>query len=447
MADHHAISAVSRSLQALLADRLVEPATVTFAPPDVAIAGVDGPRINLYLIQILESASLKNQDLPERAHPGEYGQPPLTLALRYLLTTHSAIETQPEADLNAQRLLGDAMRVLHTFGPRLHTLTASSGPPVRLLDEALRDERDQVKVTLHPAGLDDLTKLWSAAGEAAFRRSVIYDVDIVRIVTPEPRSRPRPVEERRILAIVRRRPEIIDAFVTPPIGERPTERRVRIDDEITIFGRNTLAERLYVRLGTLDPIRVAPAGDGVIRLPVPDDIYPVDLDNPATRPIPVERRLQPGPLQVELIALHGVEGVAGGLGLGERVEVEREFRSDSALLQLVPTITGVASITPPGGPVEPAEGGPSSTIRVTGARLWHDRARAAEVMVGDAAIAIRPPATGDLWAAPTPVQVEVPFADAAPFVAVQAAGDPPYAVAVQVDGARSRDPFRFARTS
>jgi hypothetical protein len=437
VADHSALSAVSRSLQALLGDRLIEPATITFAPPDVTPAGIDGPRINLYLVQVLESATLKNQDLPERAHPGEYGRPPLTLTLRYLLTTHSALETQPEADLNAQRLLGDAMRVLHEFGPRIHTLMSSSGPPTRLLDPALHEERDQVKITLHPAGLDDVTKIWSASGEAAFRRSVLYDVDIVRIITPEPRVRARPVEERRVLAIVRRRSAILDAYVTPAPGERPTERRVRIGDEITIEAENTLAQRLYVRLGSLEPIRVPPPGDGVIRLTVPDDAYPVDLDHPATRSIPPADQLQPGALEVQVIAVHPVEGVAGGLGRGARIEETREFRSDAALLQLVPTVSGV----------NPTSGGPATIVRVTGARLWHTEARVAEVMIGDAAIAIRePPNPGD-WASPTPTAVEVPFADAVPFLPVQPPGDPPYALGVQVDGARSRDPAGFARTS
>jgi hypothetical protein len=437
VADHSALAAVSRSLRALLQDRLVEPATITFAPPDITVEGVAGPRINLYLIQVVESATLRNQDLPERAHPGEYGRPPLTLTLRYMMTTHSALETQPDADLNAQRLFGDAMRVLHEFGPQLSTIIASTGSPVRLIDPALQQERDQVKVTLHPAGLDDLTKIWSASGESPFRRTAFYDVDIVRIVTPEQRVRPRPVEERRIMAVVRRRPQIIDAYVTPAAGERPTERRVRVGDEITIEAANVSAARLYVRIGTLKPIRVTLTGDGLIRLAVPDDAYPIDLDHPATRPIPPAEQLQPGAIHVVLVAVQPAESVAGGLGPGARIEEDRAFYSDAALLQLVPGVTGVT----------PASGGPGTIVRVTGTRLWHARARAAEVMIGDAGIPIRsPPNPGD-WASPSPTQVEVPFDDALAFAPVQAAGEPAYALAVQVDGARSRDAVGFARTS
>ena len=118
MASHTAISAVSRTLRTLLLDRMVTGASITLAPPDVDVAGVDGARVNLYLLQVLENAALKNQEIPGHGHPAAYGHPPLSLDLRYLMTTHSAIETQVDADLNAQTILGDAMRVINDFGNR-----------------------------------------------------------------------------------------------------------------------------------------------------------------------------------------------------------------------------------------------------------------------------------------------------------------------------------------
>jgi hypothetical protein len=78
---------------------------------------------------------------------------------------------------------------------------------------------------------------------------------------------------------------------------------------------------------------------------------------------------------------------------------------------------------------------------VEGTRLWHPQARYAEVIIGDGAIPIRAPGPGDSWAAPTPTAVQVPVAAAS--LPVLVVGDPPYPVAVQVDGARSRDAFGF----
>jgi hypothetical protein len=60
-----------------------------------------------------------------------------------------------------------------------------------------------------------------------------------------------------------------------------------------------------------------------------------------------------------------------------------------------------------------------------------------EVIVGDVAIPVRAPGPGDTWAAPTPTAVEAPISAAGDLLEISVV---PYPVAVQVDGARSRDP-------
>lgn len=441
MADHTAIAAVSRTLRTLLLDRMTGTASVTIAPPDVTVSGVTSARVNIYLFQVMENSELKNQEIPGHGHPAAYGRPPLSLNLRYLLTTRSATEDTADSDLNAQTLLGDVMHVLHEHGGRIDSLAITDpgagtvGEPI--LDPALRDEFERVKVILHPVDLDDLTKVWSALSEENFRRSVVYDVTVVQIESTGPRPAPQPVETRRIHAIVRRRPVIRRIYVTPGPTEPIGELRVRVGDEVTIIAEHTLADRLYVRFGGLEPIRVSPPGDGRIRIVVPDDQYPIDLDNAAMRPIPVSDRLQPGPVEVQVIAQHPVEGVEGGLGAGVNIAEERRFRSNTALLQLVPGLTGIA----------PANGPAATVLQVNGSRLWHEDAEVAEVIIGDAAVAIRTPQPGDPWAAPTPTSVEIPVSDAATLLPAPQPGDAAYPVAVQVDGARSRDSgFDFTLT-
>lgn len=433
MADHTAIAAVSRTLRTLLLDRMSTSAAVTLAPPDVTVTGVDGGRVNLYLFHVSENAGLKNQEVPGHGHPAAYGRPPLSLNLRYLLTTHSGTETQPDADLNAQGLLGDAMRVLHRFGNRIDTLTIENavagtvGDPI--LDAALTDEFERVKFVLHPVSLDDLTKVWSALSEENFRRSVAYEATVVQIESGEPRRAPLPVETRRILATVRRQPVIRAVYVAPAPGEPIGELRARVGDALTIRAEHALAERLYLRIGTLEPIRITPSGDGRIQIAVPDDQYPPDLDNPAPRPIPAEDRLQPGPVEVQLIAEHPADGVAGGLDRGQPVSELRRYRSNIGLMQLVPRVTGVT----------PAAGSAGGILQITGTRLWHARAEAVEVIIGDAAIPVRPPGATDPWAAPTATQVEVPISEAAALLPDPPPAGDTYPVFVQVDGARSRD--------
>ena len=174
-----------------------------------------------------------------------------------------------------------------------------------------------------------------------FRRSVVYEVTVIQIETPAPRVRPQPVETRRIFMTVRKRPEIVDAYVSPiapgdPIGET----RVRIGEEITIISRGALADRLYVRLGSLEPIRVSPPGDGRVRIVVPDAQYPADLDHPSAAADSARRaaagRAARGAAHRRCIP---VEGVQGGLGAGTAIGGARRYASNIWLLQLSPRVT------------------------------------------------------------------------------------------------------------
>jgi hypothetical protein len=174
-------------------------------------------------------------------------------------------------------------------------------------------------------------------------------------------------------------------------------------------------------------MRVPSAPDGRIRVQVPDDVLRVDFDPITDIAIPAGQRLQPGVLEIRLIGEVNVEGVAGSTGPGVRIEEPRRFTSNVALMQLVPRVTSVA----------PASGTSATILHVTGTRLWHGNAREAQVVIGDAAVAIRAPAVAGAWADPTPTAVEVPVAEAG--LADLAPTDPPYRVAVMVDGARSRE--------
>lgn len=435
MADFRAIAAVSQTLRSLLLDRMQDTDVVTIAPPDQTIAGIsDGPRVNLYLFQVLEAPELINQEPPGGGWPKGPGRPPLSLRLRYIMTAHGAREDQEDSDINAQAALGDAMLVLHQFAGRLGE-AAFTDPGIgtigdQILADVLRDEYENIKITLMPADMEDLSRFWSAMSEENYRRSVVYEVSLVQIEPDEPRRQPRPVETRRVLASLKRRPIIERAFVTPPTASDPEgEGRVRIGEEITIVALNTRAERLYVRLGNLEPIRVSPTGSGRIRIAVPDDQYPIDLDHAAPRPIPLAERLQPGPLDVRLAAEYAVEGVEGGLDRGTAVSETRRFTSASALMLLVPEVTGST----------PASGNTGAILRVTGARLWHANASRVEVLLGDAAIEVVAPQGGDPWAAPTPTAVEVPLTAVTSILPAPPPGGTTYPVAVSLNGATSRD--------
>ena len=432
MADFNAIAAVSRTLRRLLLDRITTPGvTVTLAPPDVTIAALNGARINIYLYEVSEHPLLKNQTIPGHEHPGTFGLPPLSLVLRFLLTSHARSEDQQDSDIIAQAILGDAMLVLHDFGGRMDDLllitnrAGAIGDPV--LDPVLQSEFERVKLMLHPIAFDELSKLWSAMPQANFRRSIAYEASVVQIEPRRPRRQAQPVLTRRMFASIARSPVITDAYRTPGPAPADTLRdgRIGVGDELTIIHPPTNADRLYVRLGTLEPIRIALPSTGIIRILIPDAQYPIDLDHPVVRPIISGDFLQPGALEVTLIGVTPSEGVEGGLDRGVPIAEDRARNSNIALMQLVPRITATT----------PAFGNSAAILRITGERLWSETLPS-EVIVGDAAIPIRPPVGGEVFALPTPTQVEIPVTRIAAVLPPRAA---PYPLAIQVDGARNRE--------
>lgn len=438
MADHNAIAAVSRTLRTLLRDRLSNAAVaVTLVPPDVEPSDAHGARVNLYLFHVGNHPQLANQEIPGHAHPSEYGSPPLSLKLRYLLTSHSQSEDGVDSDINAQVLLGDAMQVLHDLGGRVEELAITRpsvgtvGQPI--LDAMLANEFERVKLTFEPASLEELTKLWAALPEANFRRSVIYHVSVIQIESTIPKRRPQPVTERRLFASITRRPLIREVYVTPVTPADPLgEARARIGDEITleVDGIET-AKAAFVRLGRLDPIAVDPPYGGQIRLVIPDDQYPPS--HPPPLAIPERNRLQPGALVIQLVTVREIEGVAGGLDRGQPILDDRAAASNTAVLQLVPSITA---------PLNPTSGNAATILKIKGSRLWRPGGLT-EVLIGDAPVRVTIPGAGDPWAMPTPTKIEVPIADAAALLPTPPAGGTDYSLAVQVDGARSRDDITF----
>jgi hypothetical protein len=432
VASFNAIAAVSRTVRRLLVDRMATAGVaVTLAPPDVTVASVNGPRVNLYLYHAAEDAQLKNQNIPGHEHPAAFGLPPLSLSLRYLMTTHARSEDQPDSDLIAQSLMGDALLVLHDFGGRMDDMllvtnrTGAIGDP--LLDAELREEFERAKIVITQASVDELSKIWSAMSQANLRRSAVLEARVIQIEARRPRRQAQPVETRRLAVTVSRPPTIAEAYRTPPPPPADTLRdiRIAIGEELTIEHPPIIAQRLYVRLGTLEPIRIPLPSAGLIHILLPDNQYPVDLDHPAVRPIPPDVQLQPGPLEVTLLGVVEAEGVAGGLDRGLPFSDERALRSNTALLQIVPIVTAT----------NPGFGTAAAILRVTGERLWAE-GLPSQVIVGDASIPVRPPGAGDPWAAPIPTQVEIPVSAIAAILPPRPA---PYQVAVQVGGARSRE--------
>jgi hypothetical protein len=212
MATERALQLVSLTLADLLRDRMQrQDVTFTFSRPIGAQANGDAkPRLNLYLYQLLENPAFRNEEAPNQAIFGQHGFPPLALSLFYLITSYGApTEIEPPenapkfpadslAELDAQFILADAMRVLHDFPivsrntPRLR----APGPPL-ILDPGLQQEFESLRIVPRQLSIDELTKVWTAFKED-FQRSVGYEVTVIRVQRPRPPSANPPVLQRNI---------------------------------------------------------------------------------------------------------------------------------------------------------------------------------------------------------------------------------------------------------
>jgi len=410
MSTYDAIRAVTSSLQNLLQDNMDVPATITLLPPDVPPAGVNGKRINLFLYLVAESPYLRNQEIPGEGSPGAYGYPPLSLSLHYLMTAYSESDNSNERELPAQQALGSAMRVFHDIA-----ILRSDNPA---LDPSLVGEFEQVKITLKPANLDEMTKVWSAIPSANYRCSAAYQVSIVQIESKTARRTALPVTTRRLHAAIMGHPTITAVYRTPLLpGDPKGDIRAAVGQSLTIEGSGFLAPQTWVRLGGLNPIPVTPISDALIQIAVPDALYPPVLPNPP-QAIPPADQLQPGPQFVDVRVQRPGEGIQGGLDRGTTFTEPQVEVSNLWAFTLVPSI---ATVTNPASV--------AGMLTVTGTRLFTPGMKS-YVFVSDVAIEVPgiPPATS--------VQV--------PLTGVTSA-DPPltipnlYPVRVQNNGALSID--------
>ncbi len=131
--------------------------------------------LSLYLYQVLPDPHLNNRPLTANGS-GQQHYPPLSLHLSYLLTPMS---TSAEENL---LIMGRSLQVLAAY-------------PVRganFLDSLLRPARPEMRITLNPLNLEEVTRLWNTFNRP-YRLSACYEVHGVSID-----SLRHPVEEEPV---------------------------------------------------------------------------------------------------------------------------------------------------------------------------------------------------------------------------------------------------------
>lgn len=141
-------------------------------------SGNSQPILSLYLYQVLPNAHINNRQLISSSN-GEQHYPPLSLNLFYLLTP---LDKSSETCL---LVLGRAMQVLAAH-PIMHN---------SFLDSQLRPNPPEVRLTLNPLNLEEMTRIWNAFNQP-YRVSVCYQVQVVSIDSIRLPVEEPPVTER-----------------------------------------------------------------------------------------------------------------------------------------------------------------------------------------------------------------------------------------------------------
>lgn len=186
---------------------------LTLLPPDELQKQSTGKKIlNMYLYYVEESIITKNQEFLDDPISKKLKFPPLSLNLYYLMTPLMVEGDYHNRPLVEQSMLGKAMRILHE----------NATIPAANLKGSLKTATEQVKITLNPIKIEEITKIWNAITNP-FRLSVPYVVSVVQIsdtTLPEvPSTKPVEKAEAEISALS----EALTVFkIIPTLGKEKT---------------------------------------------------------------------------------------------------------------------------------------------------------------------------------------------------------------------------------
>jgi hypothetical protein len=168
------MSSAIRDVSETLVELLRNDPIFTIPPAQIALlsppqANASGVRLSLFLYSIAPAAEFRNElEIPGNTSDDEAVSLPLNLY--YLLTAFSPPQDPTNQTLDSHLLLGQAMRVFFDNG----ILTGS-----QLRGDLPRDE--ELRLTLQPITIEDLTRIWSVFPETSLQPSVSYLVSPARL--------------------------------------------------------------------------------------------------------------------------------------------------------------------------------------------------------------------------------------------------------------------------
>ena len=188
MSGPRAIEAVTETLRSLVDIGIKEvegSAVAVTRPPDRVGDTAFDKQVNLFLYQAVVDGALRNQP-PSDLLAGETGDPALPLVLHYLLTPH----VSDGNDVDAHRMLGGALRILHEHAVLTRAELAEVAPYSDISSQV-----ERVRITWQPQDEKEIYSLWSVF-QTPYRLSAAFEVRVVLIDSRTQRRAPLPVLRR-----------------------------------------------------------------------------------------------------------------------------------------------------------------------------------------------------------------------------------------------------------
>lgn len=251
MSNLYAMSATTATLSYLLRS---EGKTVVTKPPDTLASG--GPRINIFLYQVLQNAGYRNRDQPGRSFAGDLvTKQQIGLDLYYLITAFGGSDDE----LSAQKILAESVMTLQEKPILKKELieAAINDPDIKnqmsdINKSDLSKQIEHVKLNFHPLSLEELTKIWSSFFKnTSYRISVAYKATTVILDGTQEAISTMPVRDRNVYNVIPTHPEI--TYVQPQIIE-PS-----LQNEITIHGKSLKSETIKIDFGDVSQLADMPS--------------------------------------------------------------------------------------------------------------------------------------------------------------------------------------------
>jgi len=272
----------------------VPSAKVTTVPPsdNHPAAGA-----NIFLFHVTPNSHWRNTDLPTRDGSGALvANPRAALDLHYLITFYG-----DDSQLEAQRLLGIALRTFHTQPTLSRTLIEQTratlvGPPLNLsflADADLEDAPELVRLIHISMSTDELARIWSVFSfKTTFNVALVYQASVVLLDKAAAVTAAPPVQSRNVY-VDATGGVAVDSVVPQPDPNAP----ILPGGALAVLGRG---------FGNAGPGSVQVLIDGAAISPPPSDVKPTRIG--LTLPAGIEAGTRG--LQVAIPRLMGTPPVA-----------------------------------------------------------------------------------------------------------------------------------------